>query len=200
MSLSKIERLGALCGLSFAAASAAYGLYLLAKGRRRSSDWEAVLDKVLPAIVVLKVNFTKHFDTEQATCTTGTGFVVDKERGIILTNRHLVTTGPVRAEAVFMNKEEVELLPLYRDPVHDFAFYRFDPQALKYLELTEIPLAPHAAKVGADVSAALRAPCRTRRSRPLTPASRPFPPAFMFYLHPGRSESSATTRARSCRF
>ncbi len=28
--------------------------------------------------------------------------------------------GPVRMEAVFFNKEEVELIPIYRDPVHDF--------------------------------------------------------------------------------
>ena len=30
-----------------------------------------------------------------------TGFVVDAERGLILTNRHVVTPGPVVAEAVF---------------------------------------------------------------------------------------------------
>lgn len=41
-------------------------------------------------------------------------FVVDAERGIILTNRHVVTTGPVTADAVFANKEEVSLLPRMR--------------------------------------------------------------------------------------
>lgn len=29
-----------------------------------------------------------------------TGFVVDSERGIILSNRHVVTTGPIMADAV----------------------------------------------------------------------------------------------------
>ena len=28
--------------------------------------------------------------------------------------------GPVRMEAVFFNKEEVDLVPIYRDPIHDF--------------------------------------------------------------------------------
>ena len=35
-----------------------------------------------------------------------TGFVVDKKRGILLTNRHVVKPGPVVAEAVFLNREE----------------------------------------------------------------------------------------------
>lgn len=37
-------------------------------------------------------------------------------RGLILTNRHVVTDGPVTMEAVFKNKEEVVCQPLYRDP------------------------------------------------------------------------------------
>ena len=37
---------------------------------------------------------------------------VDAERGLILTNRHVVSTGPMRAEAVFMNKEEVSIVPV----------------------------------------------------------------------------------------
>src|SRR2546429_5554323 len=45
---------------------------------------------------------------------------VDAERGLILTNRHVVTPGPVTAEATFLNREEVQLNPVYRDPVHDF--------------------------------------------------------------------------------
>lgn len=32
--------------------------------------------------------------------------------------------------------------PLYRDPVHDFGFYRFDPRALKFMKCAEIPLNP----------------------------------------------------------
>jgi S1-C subfamily serine protease len=56
-----------------------------------------------------------------------TGFVVDRRRGLILTNRHVVTDGPVTADAIFLSKEEVALTPFYRDPVHDFAFFRFNP-------------------------------------------------------------------------
>lgn len=31
------------------------------------------------------------------------------------------------AEAVFQNNEEVRVIPIYRDPVHDFGFFQFNP-------------------------------------------------------------------------
>ena len=53
---------------------------------------------------------------------TATGFIVDASRGIILTNRHVVSPAPIVAQAVLTNYEEVDLKPVYRDPVHDFGF------------------------------------------------------------------------------
>ena len=94
---------------------------------------------------------TRSFDTEQAGSSYATGFVVDARRGIILTNRHVVKTGPITAEAVFLNREEVKVHPLYRDPIHDFGFMRFDPADLKFMELKEVPLAPEAAAVGIEI-------------------------------------------------
>jgi S1-C subfamily serine protease len=47
----------------------------------------------------------------------GAGFIVDKARGLILTNRHVVLPGPVVADAIFQNREEVPVHALYRDPV-----------------------------------------------------------------------------------
>lgn len=35
------------------------------------------------------------------------------------------------AEAIFLNREEVPVQPLYHDPVHDFGFMRFDPRKLQ---------------------------------------------------------------------
>ncbi|HEX7029749.1 MAG TPA: PDZ domain-containing protein, partial [Gammaproteobacteria bacterium] len=91
------------------------------------------------------------FDTEWNASTQATGFVVDAENGIILTNRHVVQPGPVTAEAVFRNHEEVELRPVYRDPVHDFGFYRYDPEALQYIEPEAIELRPDRATVGREI-------------------------------------------------
>ena len=80
-----------------------------------------------------------------------TGFVVDAQRGLILTNRHVVTPGPVRAQAVFLNQEEVELTPVYRDPIHDFGFFRYDPSELQFMKPTELKLVPEAAQIGRDI-------------------------------------------------
>lgn len=49
---------------------------------------------------------------------------LQQARGIILTNRHVVTPGPIVAEAIFHNREELPVLPVFFDPVHDFAFFR----------------------------------------------------------------------------
>ena len=55
------------------------------------------------------VLYVRPFDGDHAGAGHATGFVVDAKRGLILTNRHVVSTGPVRAEATFLNKEEVRL-------------------------------------------------------------------------------------------
>jgi len=63
---------------------------------------------------------TRAFDTEAAGSSSATGFVVDKKRGLILTNRHVVTPGPIVGECIFQNHEDVDLRVVYYDPVHDF--------------------------------------------------------------------------------
>ncbi|XP_047970250.1 protease Do-like 7 isoform X1 [Salvia hispanica] len=116
-----------------------------------SKDWRKALNKVVPAVVVLRTTACRAFDTESAGASYATGFVVDKSRGIILTNRHVVKPGPVVAEAMFVNREEIPVHPIYRDPVHDFGFFLYDPSAIKFLSYDEIPLAPEAACVGLEI-------------------------------------------------
>ena len=109
---------------------AAAGLTLLclsAQAQDNEAAWRKTLEEIRPSVVSLRVNKTRPFDTESNTLLDGTGFVVDAQRGIILTNRHIVSTGPVMGEALFANQEEIELERLYADPVHDFGFFRYDP-------------------------------------------------------------------------
>lgn len=40
---------------------------------------------------------------------------------------------------------------MYRDPVHDFGFLKFDPAAIRYMKLTELKLQPDAARVGTEI-------------------------------------------------
>lgn len=113
--------------------------------------WARTIENVAPSIVSIHIDAARAFDTEWNASAQATGFVVDAENGIILTNRHVVQPGPVTAEAVFRNHEEVALRPVYRDPVHDFGFYRYDPGALRYIEPEGIPLRPDRATVGRDI-------------------------------------------------
>ena len=114
-------------------------------------SWQETLKKVVPCVVVLKVTSARSFDTESAGSSFATGFIVDKDKGLILTNRHVVKPGPITAEAVFLNREELPVYPLYRDPIHDFGFMRFDPGALRFMEVGEVPLDPKAAQVGIEI-------------------------------------------------
>ncbi|MGA9855498.1 MAG: trypsin-like peptidase domain-containing protein [Gammaproteobacteria bacterium] len=114
-------------------------------------QWTDTIARVSPGIVSIRVDATRAFDTEWNLSGQATGFVVDAARGIILTNRHVVTSGPVVAEAVFQDHEVVPLTPIYRDPVHDFGFYRYDPKALKYMHPSALVLAPRSARVGEEI-------------------------------------------------
>jgi len=113
--------------------------------------WVETLDRVAPAVVVLRVSTPRAFDDLTPGTSTATGFVVDAERGLILTNRHVVTPGPVVAEAVFQNNEEVDVRAVYRDPVHDFGIFQFDPKAVRFIEPGELELAPERARVGTEI-------------------------------------------------
>ncbi|CAG8601096.1 9341_t:CDS:2, partial [Racocetra fulgida] len=125
-------------------------------------SWETTLEKAIKAIVSIKANHVRSFDTETSgkhltslfiaysrlndlmTCGdySATGFIVDAER---------VSPAPIVAQAVFTNYEEVELKPIYRDPIHDFGFLKFDPKKVKFMELVQIPLSPEKAKVGLEI-------------------------------------------------
>jgi S1-C subfamily serine protease len=120
--------------------------------RRAPRDpWAKTVERVTASVMSIQLSVTRSLDTEGASSSQGTGFVVDKELGLVLTNRHMVHVGPVRARGIFQDNEEVELHAIYRDPVHDFGFYRFDPAQVKFMELEELELAPERARVGVEI-------------------------------------------------
>ena len=113
--------------------------------------WASTLERISTGVVAIQIDATRAFDTDWNTSSQATGFVVDAKRGLILTNRHVVTPGPVTALATFINREEVELQPVYRDPVHDFGIYHYDPSKLKFIQPAELPLYPAGAQVGVEI-------------------------------------------------
>jgi len=117
----------------------------------RDRDWSEVVNSVTDSIVTIRVDAARSFDTARNSSSQATGFVVDAKRGIILTNRHVVQAGPVAAEALFANREEIDLKPIYRDPVHDFGFFQYDPGALKFVKPKSLPIRPKEAVVGREI-------------------------------------------------
>ncbi|MEE4186400.1 MAG: trypsin-like peptidase domain-containing protein [Gammaproteobacteria bacterium] len=114
-------------------------------------NWSRTLERISTGVVSLSIDMARSFDTDRNSSSQATGFVVDAEQGLILTNRHVVTPGPVRAEALFLNQEEVPLQAVYRDPVHDFGLFRYNPSDLRFLAPAALSLTPERAAVGREI-------------------------------------------------
>jgi S1-C subfamily serine protease len=100
--------------------------------------WDTIARKIVPAIVNIQVALPYSFDTAESGGGRATGFVVDKSLGLICTNAHVITGAPLSARATFFEREsfepgaaDVNLSTFYTDPVHDFAFVRYNTEDLK---------------------------------------------------------------------
>ena len=116
-----------------------------------SPEWQATIENVVNSVVSIHFCQTCSFDTDLSMSSQATGFVVDAKRGYIMTNRHVVCSGPFWGYCIFDNHEECDVRPVYRDPVHDFGILKFDPKAIKYMPVTALKLQPESAKVGVEV-------------------------------------------------
>ena len=114
-------------------------------------QWADTIARTAQSVVSLQLSQLRTFDGADQGGSGGTGFIVDAERGIILTNRHIVGTGPIRFSATFQNQERVDAVPLYRDPVHDFAFVQYDPGELQYAQPSTLELRPDKVTTGLNI-------------------------------------------------
>ncbi len=113
--------------------------------------WEKAIDQVSKSVLAIRVDGTRAFDTDVNNSVQATGFVVDAERGIVLTNRHVVKPGPAVATGMFLNREEIDLIPIYRDPIHDFGFFKYDPSELEYNQPEALQLKPERVQIGREI-------------------------------------------------
>lgn len=127
-----------------------------------SLDVLGLFERIARNVVRLEVSFPASFDLQPQASSKATGFVVDKELGyvvangvwlryadtsrcarrLILTNRHVVGPGPFWGHAVFHDERIVRCYSRYYDPVHDFGFLHYDPQALGDLHVDGLDLSP----------------------------------------------------------
>lgn len=118
---------------------------------KEESHWQTVLDRVSGSVLALRVDGVRNFDTAVSSSKQATGFIIDAERGIVLTNRHVVQSGPVVAKGIFLNREEIQLTPIYRDPVHDFGLFKYNPEQLRYNTPVALTLNPEGVQIGREI-------------------------------------------------
>lgn len=82
-------------------------LNMLPADAEDSAEWQETIEMVVKSVVSIHFCQTASFDTELSMASQATGFVVDAERGYILTNRHVVCSGPFWGYCIFDNHEEV---------------------------------------------------------------------------------------------
>ncbi|MEZ4704618.1 MAG: S1C family serine protease [Bdellovibrionota bacterium] len=109
---------------------------------QESERWtKAIREKVKPAIVNVFTSLNVGLSYEFATSLGGTGSIVDKHQGIILTNKHVVGLSPHRRiEVSFSSGESTDAKVLYVHPWHDFAFIQIDPKKLAFTKLEQVTL------------------------------------------------------------
>ncbi|KAF2182675.1 Pro-apoptotic serine protease NMA111 [Zopfia rhizophila CBS 207.26] len=92
------------------------------------------------------------FNECNASVGSASGSIVDAKKGVILTNRHVVSTAPFVGRCIFHNFEECEINRVYRDPIHDFALVEFDPKKIKRMVISALELKPDIAHLGMKVA------------------------------------------------
>ncbi|KAJ2785678.1 hypothetical protein H4R18_000369 [Coemansia javaensis] len=117
----------------------------------RSPSWDTLQDRLRSSILSITSHTALPFDTDDSGTSFATGFVVDAEQGIVLSNRHVMGPGPSYHQGTFFDNQEVALQPMYYDPEHDFSFFRYDPSELKGPAPKAIRLAPWKARSGLEV-------------------------------------------------
>ena len=90
----------------------------LAAATADTAEWQATIEKVVRNVVSIHFCQTCSFDTDAASSSEATGFVVDAEKGYILTNRHVVGAGPFWGYCIFDNHEEVTLTKFLQPKVY----------------------------------------------------------------------------------
>ena len=72
-----------------------------------------------------------------------TGMVVDADRGLIVTNQHVLGVSPPSLIYVtFFNGVKIKALQIYYDPWHDFAILKFNPKEPQF-EIQAVELGSH---------------------------------------------------------
>lgn len=110
---------------------------------------EDIFKNALNYTVQIKTAVPVPFDNDKKGSGRGAGFVVDTERGWIMTNAHVVSRSPARVEVAFYGQDFAEANKVYVDPFLDLAIVSVGERARKNgvqapeLECGELPNVGH---------------------------------------------------------
>ena len=107
-------------------------LFTLVTNADAAHNWTEQIAAFKPMVVNVETSSEVVFETEAKGTSFATGFVVDAERGIIATNRHVTGSSPAYVKINFHDGSFTEARILYYDPTHDFGFYQIDPAEVDF--------------------------------------------------------------------
>jgi S1-C subfamily serine protease len=97
----------------------------------QSETSEAYFKRALQYTAQIRTIVTLPFEGDRKGAMRGAGFLVDAERGWIMTNSHVVSGSQARVEIAFADNEFSEAKRVYVDPFLDLAILQVDPVRTK---------------------------------------------------------------------
>jgi S1-C subfamily serine protease len=114
-------------------------LLFLGVASAQSDNNEKVFQNALKYTAQIKAAVPVPFDGDRKGFGTGSGFLVDRSRGWVLTNAHVVSRSPVKLELSFYGSEFAEAKRVYVDPFLDLAIVEVADKS-KLTSVEEAPL------------------------------------------------------------
>jgi len=115
------------------------------------ANWAQTLERIANGVVTIQIDSTRAFDTEVEYQRAGDRFRDRCETRLDSDQPARRDAGPVIAQATFLKPRRSPAVSVYRDPVHDFGIYRYDPAKLKFIQPAELPLYPAGAVIGREI-------------------------------------------------
>ena len=116
-----------------------WGFTFITANALAAHNWTEQIAAYKPMVVNVETSSEVVFETETKGTSFATGFIVDAERGIIATNRHVTGSSPAYIKINFYDGSFTEARILYYDPTHDFGFYQINPAEVNF-ELQSVEL------------------------------------------------------------
>lgn len=88
--------------------------------------FESMVEKLKQTVVMIDINSDSQFFDETSTTSKATGFIVNKELGLIATNKHVTRISPTTHKINFLNGAVEKGSVVYYDFFHDFGFIQLD--------------------------------------------------------------------------